>query len=88
MSFGRPCIVTNRGVLADHAARGGCLALENTDPQNLAKAMRRLLSDRDLYERLSDEASRYPMRTWSRYAEELVAWLESLEKRPPQVLVD
>ncbi len=77
----RPCIVSDRGALPEVARDGGCLTVSDTAPATLAAAMRTLLVDESLYSRLVQECKQRPFRSWRQYADDLVAWLRSLQKR-------
>jgi len=67
LSHGKPCICGDNGALGEVSAGGGCLLVDQTSWEDLAAAMRRLLSDPDLYARLSAEARGRRFRSWSNY---------------------
>lgn len=69
--FGRPCICGSNGALGEVSAGGGCLTCDQTKADSLASAMRRILSDRVLYGKLSAEAAQRPFRSWVDYAQSL-----------------
>ena len=75
--FGRPCVCANFGVMAENAAEGGCLATDVRDPQALVDAILTLAGDPALRHRLTDEATSRPLKTWSEYAQEILACLAS-----------
>ena len=52
LSFGKPCICSNRGALLESAKGGGCLILKDPDAKNIAEAMSRLLNDKNLLMKL------------------------------------
>ncbi len=66
--FGRPCVCGTNGALGEVSAGGGCLTCDQTNTASLATAMRQLLTDPALYERLAGEAERRPFRSWAEYA--------------------
>jgi glycosyltransferase involved in cell wall biosynthesis len=67
LAHGKPCICGDNGALGEVSAGGGCLFVDQTSWEDLAGAMRRLLSDRALYARLSTEARVRKFRSWSNY---------------------
>ena len=69
--FGRPCVCGTNGALGEVSAGGGCLPCDQANTASLATAMRQLLTDRALYERLAGEAERRPFRSWIEYARAL-----------------
>ena len=73
--FGRPCVCANFGVMAENAAGGGCLTADVRDPQALAEAILRLAQDQTLRGKLAAEAVARPLKTWSEYAQEVLACL-------------
>ena len=76
--LGRPCVCADFGVMAENAAGGGCVTVDVRNPQALADAILRLADSTDLRHRLAVEATTRPLKTWGKYAEELLAALGSL----------
>lgn len=70
---GTPVITTRYGSTAEIARDGGCLLIDPRDDDSLVDALRSVLTDDALLERLRAEARARPVRTWSQYAEELWA---------------
>lgn len=68
---GKPCICHDKGVMAELAAGGGCLAVDMNDPDALAAAMTSLASDEALRLRLANEARARDIADWRDYAEEV-----------------
>ncbi len=81
LSCGRPCIVTDRGALAQVARDGGCYVVSDPEPNALAGAIRELLLDPALYERLVGECRERKFKRWDDYCKELTTWRGSLKKR-------
>lgn len=81
MSYKKPCISSALGALGESTRGGGCLALERVNAPALAAAIDSLLSDPGRLEALSLEAQRRPLKTWSAYADEILAWMQSLPRR-------
>ena len=81
LSCGKPCIVSNRGALAEVARNGGCFTVSDSGPEALAAAIRELLLNESLYHRLVQECREREFRSWSQYCDDLIAWLRSLRQR-------
>jgi len=81
LSYKKPCISSAQGALGESTRDGGCLALERVDAPALADAIESLLSNPERLESLSLEAQRRTFKTWSAYADELLAWMRPLPRR-------
>lgn len=66
--MGRPCICSQSGVMAELAAGGGCITVDILDCYELASAIERLATDRELLASLARVARRRTIDTWSQYA--------------------
>lgn len=77
----RPCICAETGALGESARDGGCVTLPAVDAPALAGAIKRLLRDPAECRRLAEAAARRRFRTWSDYAGDLAAWMESVPVR-------
>jgi glycosyltransferase involved in cell wall biosynthesis len=71
LSCGTPVITSDFGSMREISAQGGARLVDPRDDHALAGAMRELLTDDDELARLSQEASRRPVRTWDTYASEV-----------------
>lgn len=71
VAFGTPALTTSFGSTAEIAEDGGVLQVDPRDDEALVDAMRRLIVDDALAERLRKEALQRPRRTWDDYAAEL-----------------
>jgi glycosyltransferase involved in cell wall biosynthesis len=71
IALGVPVITSNYGSTAETAAGGGCLVVDPRDDDDLADAMRRLLTDPAELEELRAQIARRPRRTWDDFAAEL-----------------
>jgi glycosyltransferase involved in cell wall biosynthesis len=76
-AFGRPCVTSDRGSMAELAADGGCILADPDSPEEIARAMDSLLGDEALYARLRAEIDRRAGRTWAEYAAEVSAFLRA-----------
>jgi glycosyltransferase involved in cell wall biosynthesis len=81
LSHARPCIVTDRGALAEIVKHGGCHVVADPTPAALADAIQELLQNSALYERLVEECRERQFKQWNAYCEELTSWQRSLKKR-------
>ncbi|WP_208322672.1 glycosyltransferase family 1 protein [Salinibacterium sp. ZJ454] len=77
LALGTPVLTSNFGSLAEIAAAGGCVMVNPRDDVDIVDGFRRMLTDDDLIERLEREAREIPSRSWSTYADELWAFVES-----------
>jgi glycosyltransferase involved in cell wall biosynthesis len=68
---GTPVVTSNFGSMAEIAKNGGALLVDPRDDTDLASAMRRMLDDDELIERLSAEALALPTTSWAAYADKL-----------------
>ena len=84
LSYGKPCICSDRGALKEHAKKGGCLVLSDVTDKAIASGMVRLLEDRGLYRKLATEAKNRKFRTWEEYSNDLITWMESLRPKNSQ----
>lgn len=75
LAYATPVITTCYGSTREIAEAGGCLLVDPRDDDSLIAAMRALLTDDALVERLRDEARSRPPRSWDAYASELWAQL-------------
>jgi glycosyltransferase involved in cell wall biosynthesis len=75
LASGTPVITSNYGSMLEGARFGGALLVDPRDPGDLARALRRLLGDHVLHDRLAGEAAKMPLRSWDEYAAEVWAYL-------------
>jgi glycosyltransferase involved in cell wall biosynthesis len=71
LALGTPVVATSYGSVGELAADGGVVPVDPRDDDALADAMRSLLVDDELLDRLRAEARDRPARTWDDYAREL-----------------
>jgi glycosyltransferase involved in cell wall biosynthesis len=68
---GTPVVTSNFGSMAEIAKGGGALLVDPRDDSDLVNAMRRMLDDDELLERLRAEALALPTTSWAAYADGL-----------------
>ena len=74
----KPCICGKDGALGEVSQGGGCLTLENQkDPEQLAQAIRQLLSNTSLLKSLAEEARNRNFITWKSYAKNLFSFFQN-----------
>ena len=81
LSHGKPCIVSDRGALSETAGGGGCYLVSEPAADVIADAMRELLGNQALYERLVAQCSEREFKAWDQYCDEVTIWQRSLKKR-------
>lgn len=84
LSRATPVITTAYGSTAEIARAGGCLVIDPRDDDSLIDALRSVLDDDGLVERLREEARHRPERTWKQYADEL--WSAMIDSSPTRAL--
>jgi glycosyltransferase involved in cell wall biosynthesis len=82
LASGTPVITSNFGSMLECARFGGALLVDPRDPKDLSRALRRLLGDRELRDRLANQSANLPRRSWDDYAAEVWAFL--VEGRRPE----
>jgi glycosyltransferase involved in cell wall biosynthesis len=75
LASGTPVITSSYGSMSEIARHGGALLVDPRDDQALTVAMRQLLTEPRLRDRLRREAGNYRSRSWDEYAEETWAYL-------------
>lgn len=80
-----PVVATSRGGASDIVGEiGHGLLVEPTDREALSSAIRRLLTDRELYDTCAANAGREIKKvTWDRFADQFLSIMRSLRKRRP-----
>ncbi len=72
---GVPCVCSDLPVLRENAAGGGCLQVPTNDAAAWKDALRRILTDDHLANKLTHEATTRPLPTWQAAADTLAAAL-------------
>lgn len=75
LALGTPVITSGFGSQREIGESGGCLFVDPHDDTSIADAMRQVLTDDALRERLRAEAAARPHRSWDEFATELWAFL-------------
>ncbi|MFA5263801.1 MAG: glycosyltransferase [Opitutaceae bacterium] len=65
---GVPCVCSDLPVLMENARGGACLATPANDPSAWQNALRLIVSDDSLWQRLASEAAQRPLPTWAEAA--------------------
>ncbi|MEF2977768.1 glycosyltransferase [Subtercola sp. YIM 133946] len=71
LAMGVPSITTDYGSTLEIAEGGGCLTVDPRDDRQLVAALRSMLTEPGVHERLVAEAEARPPRDWNDYAAEL-----------------
>jgi glycosyltransferase involved in cell wall biosynthesis len=70
--FGKPCLCSDQGVIAENADGGGCLTVNVQDTRAMAAGIIKLAGEPLFREELAREARRRPLKTWSDYGGEIL----------------
>lgn len=73
---GKPVVCGGNGALGEVAREGGCLIVDQTSVESIAGAIKKLLTDRQLYAQLCDEARSRKFRSWSDYIDGLLKQMD------------
>jgi glycosyltransferase involved in cell wall biosynthesis len=84
LAYGRPCICSSHGAIGEAAAGGGCLMLEAMDKNHLVGAIETWFLSPARVESLAGAIRLRQFKTWSSYADELLAWISKLPPRKHQ----
>lgn len=86
--YGRPCLCSDHGPMAEIAEGGGCLAVPARDSAAIEQGFERLATDPALRRRLAEEACRRPLRRWRDYAASVVQALEAAPRLARVLLIE
>lgn len=75
IAVGTPVVLSNIGSMAEIGAGGGALMVNPRDLDEVADAMRTLLTDLDELASLTEQARQHPQSTWDDYADQTWRWL-------------
>lgn len=81
LKYGKPCVTSDRGGLAEVVRGGGCELVDTSSLESLRDGIGRLLSEPARHAALSEEARNRPIRTWRDYAQDVDSWMKTLPKR-------
>jgi len=76
--FGKPCLCSNQGVMAENAEGGGCLTVNTQDVTALANGMAKLAGQPDFRRELGQQALQRKLKTWNDYAAEIIGILKEI----------
>jgi glycosyltransferase involved in cell wall biosynthesis len=74
--FGKPCLCSDEGVMAENAAGGGCLMVDVQNFEALADGMVKLAGQPDFRRELAEQTLRRKLKTWDDYAGEILQILK------------
>ena len=70
---GKPCICGTNGALGEVSTGGGCLEIKDqSNPHQLAEAIRKLITNKPLLQSLSTDALKRNFGSWKQYASDLI----------------
>jgi glycosyltransferase involved in cell wall biosynthesis len=75
LASGTPVITSDFGSMREIAGSGGALLVDPRDDRAMATALRRMLEEPGLRDKLAAEAATLPQRTWDEYATEAWSYL-------------
>ncbi len=82
LAYHRPCVCSGLNAMAEIVRDGGCLAVGEPTPENLARGIGMLLDDPRLFARLTRETAARGIRSWPDYA---AAFRDLVASRGPSV---
>nr|ABZ08462.1 putative glycosyl transferases group 1 [uncultured marine microorganism HF4000_APKG3D20] len=82
LAHGKPCICGSNGAIGEASSDGGCLQVDQNDPDALARGIRRLLEDKTLVKQLRAEALDRNLGSWDDYAKRFLECLDNIPASP------
>ena len=79
MWFGRPCLCSDEGVIAENAREGGCLMVDMRDRNALAGALVKLSTQPAARRELGEQVLRRKLKNWDEYAGGVLQILKEVE---------
>ena len=79
--YGRPCLCSNDGSIAEIARTGGCLLVDPRNLDEIEAGFETLVTDTGRYDDLLQQLNARQMRSWKTYADEVAEQLGA-ERRP------
>lgn len=76
LSYGKPCVCANRGALQEVAEGGGCLVVDTSSVEALARGMEKLIISRSKLQQYQREAFQRSLKTWREFTQELLTHVE------------
>ena len=71
--FAKPCLCNNQGSIGELGRKGGCCQTDVMDEKAIAAALYRLITDKEYYRKLQDQAIHRNITSWEEYAADLAA---------------
>jgi glycosyltransferase involved in cell wall biosynthesis len=84
IASGTPVVTSNFGSMREIAEGGGALLVDPRDDHDIARALRRLLTDDALHAELAEQARARPHRTWEDYGDETWDYLVEGNRPKPR----
>lgn len=76
--FGRPCICSDEGVIAENAREGGCLMVDMRDTKSVADGIVKLAGDPAARRELGEQVLRRKLETWDEYGAHVYETLKKI----------
>jgi len=76
--FGRPCLCSDEGVMAENARDGGCLMVNMKDQAAVAVGLAKLAGDPEFRRELGEQVLRRKLKTWDEYGGEILQILKGI----------
>lgn len=86
LSYGKPCVTSNYGAVAEIALDGGCIAIDMRNGKDLTFAMNQIANDESLRNRLIDEAKQLYKKTWGQYAQNVLESTSTSSRSDVQII--
>ena len=78
MWFGRPCLCSDEGVIAENARGGGCLMVDMRDAKAVSDGIVKLAGQPGLRRELGEQVLRRKLKTWDEYADDVLGVLKGI----------
>ncbi|MGB8355705.1 MAG: glycosyltransferase [Chthoniobacteraceae bacterium] len=76
--FGRPCLCSNEGVVAENAKDGGCLTVNMRDQKAIADGIVKLARQPEFRRELGEQVLQRKLKTWNEYAGDVLQVLKGI----------
>jgi len=76
--FGRPCLCSDEGVMAENAKEGGCLTVNMKDQKAVADGIVKLAGEQEFRRELGEQVLQRKLKTWNEYAGDVLQVLKGI----------